>query len=408
MRSRSPLNRRARSSTPTGLATFPALQKLQQDLRHEQENPTSAPPSQGPFGEQAPLPTPVEHPNPPVDAPGPWLITPTIQVSETATDNAGFTHDNRQADLETFINPSLSVTGDTNRVKVDINYSPIYQRNAVVSANDRLDQNFFGTGTFSVVPDALFLNTRASASEGSRSGSFGPINPTDLRLTDRTQVLAYDAGPEWRFPLIADSTGDLRYSIGQTRFYDNTGAFVTPTNGQPVVNNSISDGTLQDLRLFLDSGDRGKLLSGQFTTEGTRDRISDGGGTNDTGTIMIENQLRLSPVFQLVGSVGYEDLRYSNLPLRQCQRSDQVSRCALAERERRPYPADLRAQAGRQFVPGRYAVSDHAADRRLCQLRRKHHDTAAADSQQSQFVAAVDNQRRHQSEYWIARSAASQ
>ena len=301
----------ARAQTnAAGAATFPDLQKLQQDLRQQELNPTSTPPSQGPFGNQPPLPAPPEHPVPPADAPSPWLITPQIQLSETVTDNANFSHTDRKADLETFFNPSLMVTGDTPRAKVDLNYSPIFLRNVVTTNNNRIDQNLFGTGTFSLVPDAIFLNTRASASEGSRSGSFGPIAPVNLRNDDRTQVLAYDAGPEWRFPLIADATGDLRYSIGQTRFYNNTGALVD-ANGQPVAN-QISDGTLQDLRLFLDSGDRGNLIAAQFTAEGTRNRISNGGGTDDTGTIMIESQLRLSPSFQLLGSVGYEDLRYSN------------------------------------------------------------------------------------------------
>lgn len=301
----------ARAQTnAAGAATFPDLQKLQQDLRQQELNPTSTPPSQGPFGNQAPLPAPAEHPQPPADAPSPWLITPQIQVSESATDNANFSRTNRQADLQTYLNPSLMLTGDTPRAKVDLNYSPIFTRNVVTTNNNRIDQNLFGTGTFSLVPDALFLNTRASASEGSRGGSFGPIDPVNLRNDDRTQVLAYDAGPEWRFPLVQDATGDLRYSIGQTRFFNNTGTAVD-ANGNPVTTNQISDGTLQDLRLYLDSGDRGKLVAGQFTAEGTRNRISDGGGTDDTGTIMIESQLRLSPSWQLLGSVGYEDLRYS-------------------------------------------------------------------------------------------------
>ncbi|HLI20373.1 MAG TPA: TIGR03016 family PEP-CTERM system-associated outer membrane protein [Stellaceae bacterium] len=297
-----------------GNPVFPDLQKLDEAVRQQETNPDSAPPSQGPFGEQEPLPTPSDHIKPPVDAPSPWLISPTIQLSETATDNAGFTHNNRQADLETFVNPSVSVTGDTNYAKVDLNYSPIYLRNVVDTSNDRFDQNFFGTGTFSVIPDAFFIDTRAAASEGSRSGSLGPVNPVDIRLNDRTEVLAYDAGPEWRFPLIEDATGDLRYSIGQTRFYNNTGALLPSDTGQPLVSSAISNGTLQDLRLYLDSGDRGNLISGQFTAEGTRDRIDNGGGTDDNGTIMVESQLRLSPTFQLLGSVGYEDIRYSQDP----------------------------------------------------------------------------------------------
>lgn len=304
----------ARAQTnAAGAAVFPDLQKLQEDLRQQELNPTSAPPSEGPFAEQAPLPTPPEHPNPPPDVRSAWLITPSIQLSETATDNANFSHTDRKADLSTYINPSLMVTGDTPRTKVDLTYSPIFLRNVVTTNNNRIDQNLFGTGTFSLVPDALFLNTRASASEGSRSGSFGPIDPVNLRNNDRTQVLAYDAGPEWRFPLIENATGDLRYSIGQTRFYNDTGTIVA-LDGQTIVSNQISDGTLQDLRLFLDSGDRSNLIAEQLTAEGTRNRISDGGGTNDTGTIMIESQLRLSPSLQLLGSVGYEDLRYSNFP----------------------------------------------------------------------------------------------
>jgi len=301
----------ARAQTnAAGAPVFPDLQKLQQDLQRQLTNPDSVPPSQGPFGEQAPLPSPPEHPAPPADAPSPWLITPSIQLSETATDNANFSHTDRKADLETFLNPSVMLTGDTPRAKVDLNYSPIFTRNVVASNNNRIDQNLFGTGTFSVVPDALFLNTRASAAQGSRSGSFGPINPVNIPSNDLTQVLAYDAGPEWRFPLVEGATGDLRYSIGQTRFYNNTGT-VLDVNGQPVSGNQISDGTLQDLRLFLDSGDRSNFVTAQFTAEGTRNRISNGGGTDDNGTIMIESQLRLSPALQLLGSVGYEDIRYS-------------------------------------------------------------------------------------------------
>src|SRR5581483_6095543 len=90
----------ARAQTnAAGSATFPDLQKLQEDLRQQQANPTMAPPSQGPFGNQTPLPTPSDHPAPPSDAPSAWLITPQISVSETVTDNANFSHTDRQADI---------------------------------------------------------------------------------------------------------------------------------------------------------------------------------------------------------------------------------------------------------------------------------------------------------------------
>jgi uncharacterized protein (PEP-CTERM system associated) len=287
---------------------FPDLRRLQSDI---QRPDGSAPPSQGPFGEQPTLPTPKDHPVAPPDAPSPWMITPQIQISESLTDNAGLTHDNRQADLQSFINPSIAIQGDTQLAKIDFSYSPVILRNINVTNGNRVDQNLFGTGTFSIIPDSLFINTRGSAFEGSRGGGMGPVNPIDLRFGDRTEVLAYDAGPEWRFPVpgISGATGDLRYSIGQTRFYNNTGTITT--NGTTVAA-PISDATLQDLRFFLDSGDRGSLLAGQFTADGTRQRISDGGGTNDTGVIMVEGQLRLSSTFQLLGSAGYEDLRYSN------------------------------------------------------------------------------------------------
>ena len=300
-------------TTDEGKPTFPDLQKLQEDLQQRSPNPIFAPPSMGPFGEQPYVPVPPEHPNPPPEAPSPWLITPQVQLSETVTDNAALSHSDRQTDLETFFNPSLALTGDTRLAKVDLNYSPVFLRNVVDTSNNRFDQNFFGTGTLTAVPDALFVNARASASEGSRSGSFGSIDPVNIRIADRTEVLAYDAGPEWRFPIPLDdgATGDVRYLIGQTRFYDNTGAALSDSNGQPLVSSDISNGTLQDFRLYLDSGDRGNRLAAQFTAEGVRDRIANGGGTDDTGTVLVESQVRLTPVIQLLGSAGYEDLRYS-------------------------------------------------------------------------------------------------
>ena len=170
------------------------------------------------------MPTPPDHPVPPPEAPSPWVITPQLLLSTTATDNAALTQTDRQADLQALINPSVTVTGDTQSAKVDLNYSPMILRNVVVTSGDIVDQNFFGTGTFVGVPDALFLNLRGSSSEGSRGGSMGPIDPIDLRSGDRTEVLAYDGGPEWRFPLVDAATGDLRYTFGQARFYDNTGA----------------------------------------------------------------------------------------------------------------------------------------------------------------------------------------
>ena len=293
-------------TTEGGTPTFPVLNSVEEELRTAQ--PTSVPPSQGPFGEQPLVPVQPQHSQPPPDAPSAWLIQPGIQVGETATDNASLSHTNRTADLITMINPQLTVTGDTERTKLDINYSPILQRNLVETGNNRLDQNLFGTGVFAAIPDAVFINGRGSAFEGSRGGGMGPINPTNFRFNDRTEILAYDGGPEWRFPLpIHDgATGDLNYTIGQTRFYSNTGPLST---GQ--VANPITNSTLQDLRLALSSGDRSGFLTGQLTTDGSRTRIDGGNGTNDSGVVLLETQLRLNPVFQLLGSVGYEDYRYS-------------------------------------------------------------------------------------------------
>ena len=159
-------------TTEGGTPTFPVLNSVEEELRTAQ--PTSVPPSQGPFGEQPLVPVQPQHSQPPPDAPSAWLIQPGIQVGETATDNASLSHTNRTADLITMINPQLTVTGDTERTKLDINYSPILQRNLVETGNNRLDQNLFGTGVFAAIPDAVFINGRGSAFEGSRGGGMGP------------------------------------------------------------------------------------------------------------------------------------------------------------------------------------------------------------------------------------------
>ena len=133
----------------------------------------------------------------------------------------------------------------------------------------------------------------------------GLINPTDLGQTTGPEVLAYDGGPDWRFPIDDAATGDLRYTFGQAQFYCNTGVIV-PVSRRHQSHHHFDGARSSPLSRQLATA---PIWSpAEFTADGTRNHMSDGQGTDDSGIVMVEGQLRLSPVFQLLGSVGYEDM----------------------------------------------------------------------------------------------------
>ncbi len=69
-----------------------------------------------------------------------WIVTPGFGVDVGVTDNRFETSSPRQADVFTDIYPSLAVTGDTRRLQVQFNYSPVITEFAQTPSRSAVSQ----------------------------------------------------------------------------------------------------------------------------------------------------------------------------------------------------------------------------------------------------------------------------
>src|SRR5258706_226068 len=110
---------------------------------------------------------------------GDWTITPRISGQELFTDNVLLTPTNRQSDFVTTLSPGLSVSGDSPRLQVKFDYSPVVSIYAITPNQNFFGQSLYGNGTATVVPDAFFIDARAYATlqpstPGLATGVFSP------------------------------------------------------------------------------------------------------------------------------------------------------------------------------------------------------------------------------------------
>jgi uncharacterized protein (PEP-CTERM system associated) len=213
--------------------------------QEEQQQQPAAPsllPAPGEIGS-----VPTTEPNagaaPSPNQPG-FVLTPSITIGETATDNALNTPTNRQADLVTTVTPRIFASEQSSRLQGVFNYAPTLIRYVDNTQEDTIYQNLLGNGTLTAIPQFLFLDANASISDQSRSGSLGYGNTSQIPSSDRTQQFAYGASPYARFQIDDTVESELRYRYYQTNFSGNTGAVTSTVTGQTLP--GLSNATEQE------------------------------------------------------------------------------------------------------------------------------------------------------------------
>ena len=256
----------------------------------------------------------------PPNAPA-FLIQPAVGVDVGVTDNALRVNSPRRADFLTTILPSLVVSGDTARLKVNFAYNPQISIYASNSSQTRVDQFFSGQALGIVVPDAVFLDLRGSASSASLTGNGLQGNNTVSNYNRQNQVMTttVSATPyaEHRFGGLG--TARLGYSFSrslqdanQRQAVPNTlavlNAFGTPAYG------FTGNLTTQRERLTFASGEN----LGRFNDFTTLQAVQYNGGGSYRGAFRneISNELgyALSRRITLLGGIGYQDIRYGGSP----------------------------------------------------------------------------------------------
>ncbi len=145
-----------------------------------------------------------------------WIVSPSIGVDVGVTDNAYQVQSPRRADFITIISPSLVVSGETPRLKLNFAYSPLVQIYASNSQQTRVDQFFQGSALGVIVPETLFLDLRGAITQQSRTGGFNYTSSDRLNRNDQVQTITVSATPYAQHRFGGWGTGRVGYSILRT------------------------------------------------------------------------------------------------------------------------------------------------------------------------------------------------
>lgn len=258
-------------------------------------------------------------------ATGPALvIQPSLGVDVGFTDNAQRAASPRRADVFTLITPSISVSRDAARLKLNANYSPTLSVYASQSNQTRLSQTGDARALAILVPDELFLDVRGSISQSSLLGNgYGTANST-TNYNRQNQVTSYTASvsPYAQHRFGGWGVGRIGYVISRTT--------QDAEDGQVLIDNGFNSTGVGPF------GTQAYGSTGNLTTQTERASFSSGenlGRFNDTLVVSAtqysgsgsyrgahrneaNNELgfALTRTITLLGGIGYQDLKFSGTP----------------------------------------------------------------------------------------------
>jgi uncharacterized protein (PEP-CTERM system associated) len=252
--------------------------------------PATAPPP--------PAVTPLEIPS----VPPAWRLVPAIELGEAFTDNVNLAPPGaRQSDFITTITPSLTLTGQTAHLNLDLTYAPqllLFARTAPTSV---LQQRLSGTGRAELWSQTLFVEGAASIAQAYARNT-GPVAPTTLTTNNNLQTVYTETASPYllqHFGTFADS--ESRYRFTSTSTSATTGA-----------SSDIAPEITHELRQTLLGGELFGRLGWQALGDYTRLERGQATGDPFSGTTAKDTLLRTDlkyPVYKAlsaIGGIGYE------------------------------------------------------------------------------------------------------
>jgi uncharacterized protein (PEP-CTERM system associated) len=247
-----------------------------------------------------------------------FLVTTSAGVDLGVTDNALRVERPRRADFFTVISPAIQVSGDTARLKVNLNYAPVASIYAQTPSQTRFDQFGNAVALATIVPDAVFLDLRGSVTQQSRTGGYGQTNAQTLNRNDQIQTIALSATPYAEHRFGGWGTGRIGYSLARTIQNARNGQDTLNTNQTFLTNNNAfgATGNLTTQReraSFVTGENLGRvnnlavIEAVQYSGAGSYRGAHRNQVTNDVGYAVTRTITALA-------GFGYQDLRFSGTP----------------------------------------------------------------------------------------------
>lgn len=259
---------------------------------------------------------------------GDWTLTPGISTQENYTDNVLLTPTNPHSDFFTTISPSLSITGQSARLRGTFYYSPTAYLYARTSALDAVGQNLYANGTATLVPHHFFLDANAYASllptipglanggfaaaptaPGGNFGGIGTNSFAGIPPNQLTQATSVEASPYLVQRFDGFGTGELRYTVTDTNTSGGqTNPLAPPGFALQNTNQLINEGTAA----FLTGDDFGRFASRVVLDAAQSSGI---GVLQSSQTIGVaDNAYAITRRIFALGTIGYENLRFGGIP----------------------------------------------------------------------------------------------
>ena len=265
-----------------------------------------------------------------------WIVSPSIGVDIGITDNALATERNQRSDIFTLITPSLFVSGETARVRVNASYSPQATIYARTGSQTRVDQFGNAAALISFIPDTLFLDLRGTVTQQSRTGGlggYGGVNGSTIaqNRNDQVQSISVSITPyaEQRFG--GWGTGRVGYSFLRTLQDTNN-----QTNYSQIVGQTQLQQTFNNSGFGNQAGIANQGITGNLTTQRERASFVTGENLGRFNVITVAEAVQyngagayhnayrnrltvdlgyaISRTVTVIAGTGYQDIRYTGTP----------------------------------------------------------------------------------------------
>ena len=251
---------------------------------------------------------------PPLAARPAWLFSRALGVDIGATDNVYQVRSPKRADIFTTITPSVYVDGDAARVKVNLSYSPEVTVYANTGSQNRVSQFLNGQAKAIIVPDAIFLDARASITQQSLSGGgYNQYQTQTYGRQNQVQTTTVSLSPSARHRFGSWGDGTVSYIYSKTLQDTQTGtasasnnALGTPGYGAP---GNLSSNT--ETAIFTSGENLGRIQD-QILVTATQNTGSGSARSGYRQEVQNSLDFALTRAITLLSTLGYQQINYGS------------------------------------------------------------------------------------------------
>lgn len=261
---------------------------------------------------------------------GDWVITPRVEGQVLFTDNVFATPTDRRSDLITSLAPGIEISGESARLRANLDYSPTFYRYALTPSQNNIAHNLFAKSTATIVPNLLYFDANAYAARlpttaglitdlgaaarapasglgtGTGPGGLAPIALPKNQLTQTTTALA---SPYLQHRFGPYGVGEARYTFVYNNLSDSGNLRSPDVTGLDNATQLTHEGTVTFV-----TGEYFDRFASRVLLDTSRSTGS--GGLSDTrqNRAIVATAIPLVDKISALTTIGYENLRYDGAP----------------------------------------------------------------------------------------------